>query len=216
MTGLAPLATVADVEALYGPMDEASVDQVTRLLGVASAAVRRYTRQVLSPVADDTVVVPSSGTTVLALGQRPVVAVASVAVQSHWGWGGWWPTEPAPLAGWHDAGRFTWDAWGTLRRLDGLVWGRKYDPVQVVYSHGYDPVPADVVGLVAGKVASFLAGTAANPDGLRSLQVGAMSETYANAAGSAAALGPAGLTEAEREQLDDYRLRAVAVDIGTQ
>jgi hypothetical protein len=63
------------------------------------------------------------------------------------------------------------------------------------------PVPDDLVGLVAAKVAGFLSGGSANPDGLKSLQVGAMSESYANTAGTDLAMGPGVLTEIERDTL---------------
>lgn len=221
-TGLPPLASVEDVETLYGPVPDGDVARVGRLLEMASAAVRRFTRQTLSLVVDDVVNIPSSGTTVLVLAERPVVSVDRVEVQHGPGW--WWfdgsPDELPARAGWAapDLGRFTWDAFGQLRRLDGLTWGARFDPVEVTYTHGYDPVPADLVGLVAGKVASFMAGAAANPEGLRSLQVGAMSETYSNPIGSAAAIGPAALSEAEQDMLRDggYRLGSVSADIGAQ
>jgi hypothetical protein len=62
-------------------------------------------------------------------------------------------------------------------------------------------VPADLVGLVAAKVAGSLTSSGANPGGLRSLQTGAMSETYSNSAGTVASLGAAALTEEERAYL---------------
>lgn len=84
----------------------------------------------------------------------------------------------------------------------------------MTYTHGYDPVPDDVVALVAAKVAGFLATGAANPGGLRSLQTGAMSESYGNATGTEGALGPGVLTAAERTALTRYRLGSLAAAIG--
>jgi hypothetical protein len=202
---LPPLATVGDVEALFGRVELDDTDRVTRLLAWASAAVRRYCRQDLSLVTDDVATVLSPGTAVITMAQRPVVAVASVDVGSVWG--SWhWPA----------ARHFTWDAFGRLERHDGLTWGLRHAPVTVTYTHGYDPVPDDLVALVAGKVAGFLSSSGANPGGLKSLQVGAMSETYANAAGSPAALGPGALTEAEQDALmaAGYRLQSGDVPIG--
>lgn len=206
-----PLATVADVQLLFGPFADEEVDKLGQLLAVASAAVRAFCRQTLSRVTDDEVTIVSSGTTFLTLGQRPVVDVSEVEVMAS----GPWFFEPGS---WPAAGRFTWDAFGHLHRVDGLTWGLRYDPVRVVYSHGFDPVPPDLVGLVAAKVANSVAASAANPGGLRSLQVGAMSETYSNSAGSAAALGAATLTEAEQDALRSagYRQGAISVPIGAR
>ncbi len=178
-----PLATVADVQLLFGPFPDEETDKLAQLLAIASAAVRAFCHQVLSRVTGDVVSFPSSGTDVLVLGQRPVVEVARVEVGS------------VP------AGAFTWDPTGALRRVDGLPWGRRAERVRVTYTHGFDPIPADLVGLVAAKVANALAAGVANPGGLRSLQAGAMSETYSNAAGSAAALGAAALTPDEQAVL---------------
>lgn len=211
---LPALATIKDVELFTGPVGDDDVARVTRWLDMASAAVRRYTGQTLSLVEDDAVTFPSTGTTVVVLGQRPVRSISDVWIQE------WGPERrefvSTTRSGWADPdlGRFTWDSWGRLTRLDGLTWGRKFDPVEVTYTHGYDPVPADIVGLIASKVASFRSGLEANPEGLKSLQVGAMSQSFANIGGSEAALGPGGLTEAERTALRDYRQSAAAVGIG--
>lgn len=211
---LPALATVNDVEVFTGPLSDDDAARVAVWLGQASAAVRRFTGQTISLVEDDEVTFPSTGTTVLVLGQRPVRAVSNVTVEM-------WPTQPwqdveRARAGWADPrlGHFTWDAYGRLNRLDGMTWGRKCDPVTVIYTHGWDPVPGDVVGLVAAKVALFRAGLEANPEGLKSLQVGAMSQSFANVGGSEAALGPGALTKAEQDALRDYRQTAVAAQIG--
>lgn len=190
-----PLAIVTDVEAITGELvDDDDVSRVSRLIEMASAAVRTFTAQTLSLVEGDQVWVPSSGTSLLVLPERPVLDVTAVEVE------------------WGEA-LFTWDAFGRLRRLDGLEWGRTNAPVWVTYSHGYDPIPADVVGLVAGKVANHLTGVAGNPGGLRALQVGAMSETYGNAVGTPAAVGPMALSKDEKEVLRPYRLGAMSLSV---
>jgi hypothetical protein len=201
---LPPLATVADVQLLHGPFEDQELDKVARLLDMASGAVRRYCRQTLSFVPDDQVALLSNGTTFLELAERPVVAVLEVEVLTTWAEGAW------------PEGAFTWDSAGQMHRVDGLTWGHRYDVVMVTYSHGFDPVPADLSGLVAAKVAQTLAGNEANPGGLRSLQTGAMSETYSNAAGNVASLGAAALTEDERDYLRaaGYRRTANSVAAG--
>jgi hypothetical protein len=201
---LPPLATVADVQLLHGPFQDEELDKVARLLDMASGAVRRYCRQTLSLVVDDEVALLSTGTAFLELAERPVLAVCEVEVMTPWAEGSW------------PAGHFTWDGAGQLHRVDGLTWGHRYDLVVVTYTHGFNPVPADLSGLVAAKVAQTLAGNEANPGGLRSLQTGAMSETYSNAAGNVASLGAAALTEDEREYLRaaGYRRTATSVAAG--
>ena len=212
------LASIADVETLAGAIGIDDYPRVQRLVEWASAAVRRYCRQTLSLVVEHEIIIPSTGTIVLTLPERPVIEVESVSVQL--GPVDWDEIVPitATLGGWASTGRFTWDSFGRLTRLDGLRWGSKFDPVAVVYTHGYEPIPGDIVGLVAGKVASYLGGSESNPSGLKSLQTGAMSETYANAAGTASSLGPGVLTEAEKEILRDggYRLSATSIQMGTQ
>jgi hypothetical protein len=212
---LPALATVKDVEVFTGPLSDEDAARVAVWLDQASAAVRRFTGQTISLVEDDEVTFPSTGTTVVVLGQRPVRSVSDVWVEM-------WPQpwqEVDPVrgrAGWADPrlGHFTWDAYGRLTRLDGMTWGRKFDPVTVIYTHGWDPIPADIVGLLAAKVASFRSGLEANPEGLKSLQVGAMSQSFANIGGSEAALGPGALTKAEQDALRDYRQTATSAQIG--
>jgi hypothetical protein len=149
------LATVDDVAALAGPELSIDPERCERLLAMASKAVRTYTAQTLTLVEDDEVIVISDGTEELVLSQRPVVDVTHIEIEE----------REVP-------GRVSWDSFGHLRRRDGLPWGRRYDHVGVVYTHGYAPVPDDIVGLVAAKVAGFLAASEANPGGLRALQVG--------------------------------------------
>jgi hypothetical protein len=197
-TALGPLATRADVAALAGTdVSLVAPDRIDRLLEMASAAVRNWTHQSISLVIDDDVIVISDGTAELVLAERPVVEVSFAQVEDR---------EPV--------GDLSWDSFGHLRRRDGLPWGQRYDHVAVTYTHGWDPVPDDVAGLVAAKVALFLAATEANPSGLSKVQTGVISATYGNVAGTEAALGPGALTQAEKDALHDYRLGSLAAGIG--
>lgn len=204
LQALAPLATLDEVQLLHGPFEDEQLDKVKALLEAASGAVRRFCRQTISLVVDDEIVVPSTGTNDLDLWEQPVLAVTEVEVMSPWFAEGSFPE-----------GVFSWTASGALHRLDGLSWGSRYDPVRVVYTHGFEPVPADLSGLVAAKVAASLMSADANPGGLRSLQVGAMSETYSNAAGSMASLGASALSEEERAYLRESGYRRTVASVGT-
>ena len=194
------LAEVRDVEVMLGRLlSDDEVERVSAFLAMTSTAVRRHTHQTLSEVKEHEVTVSSTGSSVLVLAERPVTDVSLVVLHR---------AEILPPY-------FTWDSFGHLTRLDGWPWGLRYDPITVVYTHGWNPIPDDVVGLVAAKVAGFLTTSAVNPGGLRALQVGAMSETYSNAAGTDVALGPGALTRSEREALTGYRLGSIAAQIGT-
>lgn len=211
---LPPLATVADVEAISGA-PVANTDRVERLLAMASAAVRTYCHQSLSLVTFDEVMLPSEGTGLLTLAELPVRDVHQILLGTRWGL--WWMggsfearARGIPIEDfWGD---YTWDAAGRLRRLDGFAWGERYDPVWVTYTHGYDPVPDEIVGLVATKVHAFMTGTAANPEGLRSLTLGDYTRTWANGSGSGLTISD----PTDKAILDHYRAAAVAVPIGGQ
>ena len=180
------------------------------LFGMASAAVRTFTRQTLTRVDDDEVWLPSTGTSLLVLAELPVLDVQRVVIERY-------SVDRLRVADDDGSaeGRFSWDAAGRIRRLDGGSWGRTYDPVWVTYSHGFDPVPDDVVGIVAGKVASFLTGTEANPGGLPRAPGRRDVRDLRQRAGTDVALGPGALTKTEKDALRDYRLGAVTVAVRT-
>ncbi len=179
---MAALATVADVEAVTGRTFAAGseTNRVTRLLELASAAVRVYTGQTLSAVADDVVPVRPDGGYRFRLSQRPVTAVASVS------------RGATPLA----ATAYRWSRDGLVESVYGS-WG--VDELTVSYSHGFSPVPDDVILAVCQIVARNLV----NPEGVRSEVIGSTSVVYAVPA-SGFGLG-VGLGPVERGLLDSYR-----------
>lgn len=179
---MAALATVADVEAVTGRTFAAGAEtnRVTRLLELASAAVRAYTGQTLSAVVGDVVPVRPDGGYHFRLPQRPVTAVASV-------------TRGGSLLA---ATTYWWSRAGIVESAYG-TWG--VDALTVTYSHGFSPVPDDVVSVVAA-----IAGRAVtNPDGVRSETIGTYSVTHTvSADGAAAGLL---LGTSELSVLDRYR-----------
>lgn len=178
------LATVDDVSTLLGvTLDAAQSDRVERLLAMASGVARSFTRQHLSHVTDDTITVRGVRDALLVLPERPVTAVSQVTVAGD-------VVDPAGYYTSSDA----------LRLMFGELWGSPDLEVTVTYSHGFDPVPADVVAVVAGIAARLYR----NPDGYRSETIGDYSYTVDGS-------GP--LTDLERSLLSRYRVTAASVPI---
>ena len=212
---LPSLASIADVEAITGAsIDPADQPRVERLLAMASAAIRGWTHQTLSFVRDHEVTVPSSGTELLMLAELPVQDVTSIETLFGLDW--WWADESELIhstdpSGWNDWGRFSWDAAGRLRRLDGRRWGLPNDPVTVTYSHGWKEIPADIIAVCAAKVGNAVASAEVNPEGLRSVTIGDYTRAFADPSASTGVLN-----DGEKAILARYRAGAHAAALGTQ
>lgn len=201
-----PLAVQADLEAaLQRSLDPA---QAAFAIRRASARVRKYCRQDITLVENDTVTLPG-GSRILRLPQRPVVVDDShpltvvelfgVSNQEYTALEGrdftrigseltrgeqWW--APSRLMGW------------PFMRPMG-IWA---DRVRVTYSHGYLEVPDDIVDVVCDLAAMNLT----NPQGLRSESIDDYSRTFA-----AETIGGAQLTDQHKEDLRPYRVGAFSV-----
>lgn len=120
-------ATTDDLAARLGV--ELTAEEATRaqtLLELASGLIRRETGQTIHRVAGDTLVRRGTHTGRLRLPQRPVVSVASVAIDGQ-------AVDPAV---WYVEGD------ELVRRSRG--WGGPGTELTVVYTHGFDPVPDEV------------------------------------------------------------------------
>ena len=115
---------------------EADDPAVMDAVGSASARFRGEVRCPVSRVEAEEIRLDGHGGTVLALPSAPVTAVVSVEVH------GRVVTD------------FTWSRRGLLRRT--ACWPDELDAVQVVYSHGYDPVPDDVAEAVLAEAEYLL------------------------------------------------------------
>jgi hypothetical protein len=126
-----PSDTLASLDALRSEpaASRLSVDRLRRALEASSSAFRSATSQHVSYVADETIILDSNGSSSILLPELPVTGVSAVTVDGL-------PVNPAGL----------WSADGILRRAEG--WPRAFRRVTVTYSHGFDPVPADVVDAV--------------------------------------------------------------------
>jgi len=180
------LATLPDYEARYGNVDDSG--QVETRLADAASLVRRVAKLTISTATTDETR-EGDGSTLLQLDELPIVAVAAVLEDG---------VALAPPA-WRilDGGRT-----GQLRREHGR-WPCER-PITVSYTHGWDPVPADIIGLVCSMVHR-----AARPEALEGIQqqtTGAQSVSYAVTSAGATIW----LTQAEAGRLTDMSGPAVA------
>lgn len=121
-------ATVEDVEtAQRKQLDVDDKLAVEYLLDVATEMIRGYTRQYISLVEDETVVLRSQGGLLL-LPELPVVSIGDVEYDG----------TVLTL----DTDYTVWDS-GIIRHTTG-VWT---DPVTVTYTHGYSTIPDDIKGV---------------------------------------------------------------------
>lgn len=132
-TTLPPLADPADLGARLGK--PASDTGIALALRMASERFRGQTRNPISLVEDDTIVLDGAGARVLRLPVWPVRSVASLTVA------GQTVLDPE----WSEAG---------LLRLPSRfpdVWRS----IEVVYTHGFDVIPGDVQEVVLDQAASI-------------------------------------------------------------
>lgn len=200
---LPSLASQADLEAaLQRTLDPV---QAASALQRASGRVRKYCRQTITLVENETVTLPG-GSRILRLPQRPVVVD-----DTH-------PLTVTELFGitnvqyealeQRDYTRIGSEltrgqAWWAPTRLMGWPWLRPQgiwaQRVQVTYSHGYTEVPDDIVDVVLDVAAM----TMTNPQGLRQEGIDDYSRTFASET-----IGSGSLTAAHMAALRPYRVSA--------
>lgn len=200
---LPPLAEVSDLEvAMQRPAGSLDAAQAALAIRRASARVRAFTRQDITFVAGETVLL-DGGERVLRLPQRPLVVDEANPLTV---------VELVDFAGlelpavegrdftrlgseltrgypWYAPGRYM--GWPWSRTLG--VWAPR---VRVTYSHGYTEVPDDVMDVVLDLASMNLT----NPDGLRSVSIDDYSRTFATET-----IGNASLTAQHKADLANYR-----------
>jgi hypothetical protein len=202
---LPPLATAADLQAAGATGTDAALELALRR---ASARVRRYTRQDITFVVDETVTLPG-GERVLWLPQYPLVVdgghpltVVEVADFSGIEWTAIENRDYSRIGNELTRG-YPWQApnrlmgWPWNRALG--IWGPK---VRVTYSHGYSEVPDDIVDVVLDLATMNLA----NPENLRQVAIDDFQRTFASET-----IGSARLTRQHKEDLRPYRRSAYSV-----
>jgi hypothetical protein len=148
--------------------------------------VRNYTRQVISKVTDDVVTIRVRRGKVK-LPQRPIIAVTSVVDANAnpilYSWDG---IESVNVAS-------NLDSWSFEPWVDGIR------TAVVTYTHGYDPIPDDIVGVVCSIVMRAL--------GREPVDAGITSESiqgYSYSIGVVGAAGAFGMLNSEMAILDAY------------
>lgn len=202
---LPPLATAADLTAAGASGSDEALDLALRR---ASARVRRYTRQDITFVADETIELPG-GERVLRVPQRPLVVSGAypLTVVELAEFGG---VELTAVEGqdftrigdeltrgysWRDTSRLL--GW-PQSRVRG-VWAPK---VRVTYSHGYDEVPDDIIDVVLDLATMNLT----NPGNLREVAIDDYRQVFASET-----IGGARLSKSHKEDLRPYRRAAFSV-----
>jgi len=182
-------ATAAELAAL----SQAEIPEATAELALASASaiIRRWTRQTITRVVDDTVRLRVLDEKELILPQRPVESVAAVKVNA------------LALQDWVLSGDRLLRT-GGWRRLPGTTTYPDPGLVEVTYTHGLAEVP-DEVRAVCLDLASM---TVSNPTWLREVAIDDYRRVYASES-----LGSGVLSEAHREMLRDYRRRIGTVGL---
>lgn len=202
MATLPSLATTADLETYLGKpiVGTPQEPRAQALLDQASAVVRRLAEQTITAVVDDQEVHDAPGGSLLMLRELPVTGVTSIVdavdgeidaveytvdpksgVVWRWRWGAWVP--------------WSWSWWASGGGAG--VWQRQR--LTVTYSHGYQEVPADLVGVCCGMVDRAL--FAAGAGGVTSEMIGG----YRYQLGPLAGLGGVGLSAAEQTIIESYR-----------
>lgn len=165
----APLATVADLAAFTREELDDDDASATLALSVASDAVRAWLGYDVTKANSVVTLDPVNGSFIV-LPQHPVISVELVEILQN----GVWVTLTADQ---YTVSR----ALGMISGLPGLGirWPGRPETWRVSYTHGYDPVPAALQGVVLGIAARWLA----NPAGLKTERIGGYTSTFSPEAG---------------------------------
>lgn len=190
---MASFVTPAELASYRGETITDNVRAQLILDGV-SALIRTVTGQTISQVVGDTLTRRGTRDTEIVLPQRPVTAVASVALDG--------TALTSDLYGWSENGR--------LWRTDGGNFGGVLTAVTVTYTHGWAAAADD---LNTARAVTLQAASRAwdNPSAVQSESVGDYATVYG--------INPVGgimLTEAEKRQLRSaYGRTPRSVEVGT-
>lgn len=213
----AALATSSDVAAALGrPLTAFESSNVSRLLELASAVVRRYTRQTINQVVNDVVVLPGNWSASLVLPERPVTSVSSVTINGSavtqyviiddtlfMGSGSFMPDYGV------SGGSVLDGPAGSLygQNFSGVSWQGPQAQISVTYTHGYAVIPDDIANEVAGMVAVQMA----TETGIIREKIGGYEVGYARTDGGAITL-----SDTAKSVLNFYRKRSTTISVATR
>lgn len=206
------LATTEDLEARLGrPLTAEEQARAEALLADATALVQGYTRQTFEFVPDDVITLRPVGT-LCRLPQRPVTAVTLVVALSGvdtipdltmppglWTWDGIDKVNILPV---------TSDTWVTLPEIWYTDLAETVNTYRITYSHGYNPVPADVVAVVCAMVMRILL-SPSPVEGLVQERIGQYSYGLQQSTGAPGS--SVRLTPDDKSTLDRYRITATTI-----
>lgn len=194
-----PLATSDDVvERLGRALTTVEAAKIDALLLDVSSAIRAYTHQTFT-VHETTALLPIRNRAVR-LPQGPVTAVASVEDGLGNDLSYQWLTGDE---------RITLFSSGWLNEWElNIVPGSSVAKAAVTYTHGYYPIPDDIVGM-ACHIALRSIGTPSIESGMTSETIAGYSYTI----GSTAGAGPFGIFDDEKVILDRYQRLAGPIPV---
>lgn len=200
---MANFATQEDVENILQKeiSDPDQVASVARALAEATAVIRNYTKQYLEFVASETITLDCRGGLRVYLPELPVSEVTQV-------------TENGVILTADDD--YKLGQFGILHRI-GQEWEVGIQNLEIIYPHGFDPIPDDVIGVCARAASRiFQAGLRAAEDeavpGVASKSLGDFAVSYGGEGGSSGE-GVMGASAArmlllsEKDILDHYRIK---------
>lgn len=206
------LATTTDLEARLGrSLTSTEQTRAAAYLADASAKIRRYTRQDFT-TGSSTVILRPVGTKIR-LPQIPVTSITSVKAllinslrivlpEGLWVFDG---IDQIDVSSSYDF----------IINLPDLEWAGTYAPdtYEVVYDHGDNTVPDDVIAVCCGMVLRVLI-TASPVEGMSTEHIGQYSYQINQQIGGGSPGLSVRLTEGDKLDLADYRRKTMTVQIG--
>ena len=197
-------ATIEDIEDFLQVSIESPhhIFSATRALEEATAAIRNWCRQFISVVDDEEITIDTYGGTRIFLPELPVMSVSAVIENG------------ITLTPGDD---YALGQHGILHRI-GRAWPVGIQTVTITYSHGYDPIPDDVIAIATrASSRAYQAGLrAADSDGVlgvSSKSLGDFSVAFSSETGGSISEGVMGASSArmllmsEQDILNRYRVK---------
>ena len=188
--------SVSELADILGADIDPEDPKANQALRDATNFVRAYTRQTLTLVEDDEVLLDGKDRKGIVLPERAAVDITSVNVVDDLG-------EETLL----DSTAYRVDDAGILWRLDGWVWEWGHGNVAVVYTHGYalDSVDFDLIRTATLEIAaSNYANSLVAAGNVEAIQIGSFRETF-GAASNTTSSGVVARPPTWKTILDRYR-----------